>query len=1120
MFALLAVFALLFVCSPFRWAQRYNFCQRNDKGHPVKHLRLLLTLLLLAPALPGAGWGRPVIVPDQPAMTLDDLGLYEVGYALRGGPEVRLPVGWTSGLDSPTGAACQSAGVQNGREAWLLHVPWRGHTGVTFQEFTLKLPRVPKIVLRGATALRDDAVGKSDGVTFRVFVDGAKRLDINRTDASWRPFEVDLTAETGKTTTLRFETDPGPSDNASFDFALWGGREVALAGFKPAVQRHLAPPPLELHRLISRQTGSVAPPSGFAGRTSVQVTASEALLRYKGADGALEYHWKPAGDGLLGSLTLRAAMTGDVPVTLPLAGRAALDWTGAATLMGTRLTSTPGGATLTRTYQVAGQTATATITGRMQGKSLVFDIACDKPLLSGLHGGDWGPTMHRRQVAVPYYSYPIWYLAHEDLFAGAFLDWTTSQASSVDGTRAAYDARTDGTRNLLRERLVYTAAWHLAETLPNIPNPPSPFRADLSDRVMLDIWGGSFASVQAHLHSLADAGFGPGTAILHDWQRSGYDNSLPAHVPANPGLGGDPAMASLVRASQTDGIKMALHENYADYYPNFEGFTDTDIARNSDGSRVPAWYNPGTKVQSFAVKPTRILPLAKTQGPEIVRRYGSAANYLDVHSAVPPWFHVDFDGGQAGAGKFQTVWDAHRALWGYERALHHGPVFGEGNNHWYWSGFLDGVEAQFGQGWHDGQGTSAPLLVDFDLLKIHPLEFNHGMGYYERWWAHGPDARRGLLSLLDQYRMQEAAYGHQGFLGGEAWHDAGLSWLESNLIRPLTARTALADPVAIDYFDGSRWRDTTATAKSEAPGAWSRVRIRYSNGLTVWANGGDAPLHVGAVTLPTNGWLAAGAGLTAGTALRAGVVSDLAETPDSMFVNARPAVDWETPGTTRLRPTVAEFIATGLRSFRAAYHWEIGQAQAADYQCFVHFVQPSLKDGNEGIRFQQDHTLARPTSQWKPGEMETDGPWNITVPADAAPGDYPWTIGLSAPGGGRLTLQGQSDTHSRIILGILHVAAGGLTFTPTPPEAGRTTAPVNHGGRVLDFGTIRTNGSVFARREGPNWTLRAFPRDRPFTLALADARFGHPAGAQVVGGWWHLPLTGAEVYRWPAPKVR
>ena len=1092
------------------------------QNNTTKHFQSLLAVLLLTLSLTNTGWARPVIVPDQPAMQLDDLGLYEAGYALRGGPEMRLPVGWTSGLDSPTGAACQSAGVQNGREAWLLHVPWRGRTGVTFQEFTLRLPRAPKIILRGATALRADAVGKSDGVTFRVFVDGAKRLDVNRADDAWQPFAVDLTADAGRTVTLRFETDPGPQDNASFDFALWGGREVVLTGFVPVLDPHPTPPPLDLRRLTSRQNGEVAPPSGFAGTSSVRVAASEAVLRYAGADGVLEYHWKPVGGALLGAVTLRATMTGDAPVTLPLAGQAGLDWTGEAVPIGAHLMPAPGGggAVLTRTYAVAGQTATVTITGRMRGKSLVFSVACDRPLISGLRGGDWGPTMRRRQVLLPYYSSPVWFLTRENLFAGSFLDWTASGASSQDGTRAAYDARTDGTRNLLRERLVYTAAWHLAETLPNIPNPPSPFRADLSGRIMLDIWGGSFPSIQAHLHALAASGLGPAAAILHDWQRDGYDNGLPAHVPANPKLGGDPAMVILVKEAQTDGIEVALHENYVDYYPNFEGFKDADIARAPNGGRVRAWYNPGTKTQSFAVKPSRILPLAQTQGPEIVRCYGSAACYLDVNSAVPPWFHVDADSGQPGAGEFKTVRDAHRALWTYERGLHHGPVFGEGNNHWYWSGDLDGVEAQFGQGWHDGAGTSAPLLVDFDLLKIHPLEFNHGMGYYERWWAHGPDARRGLLSLLDQYRMQEAAYGHQGFLGGEAWHDPALVWLETHLMRPLTVRTALAGPVAIDYFNGRRWLDTTAAAKSDAPDAWSRVRIRYGSGLTVWANGGASPLRVGGGTLPPNGWLASGAGLTAGTTLRSGVVSDMAETGDSVFVNARPASDWEMTGMVRVRPTVGGFTPTGPRSFRASYQWAVGQALAADCSCFVHFVQPSATDDREGIRFQQDHALAQPTSHWKPGGMVSDGPWDITVPADAAPGDYLWTVGLSAPGGGRLALLGKSDAQNRIILGTLHVALDGLTFTPIPPDAAPPAASVNQSGRVLDFGAVRTNGSAFLRREGPDWTLRPFPRDRPFTLELSNARFGHPAATRVGGGWWRLPLTGAAVYRWPAPSVR
>ena len=50
----------------------------------MKHFRLLLTLLLFLLTLPGAGVARPVIVPDQSILTLDEIGLYEVGYALRG----------------------------------------------------------------------------------------------------------------------------------------------------------------------------------------------------------------------------------------------------------------------------------------------------------------------------------------------------------------------------------------------------------------------------------------------------------------------------------------------------------------------------------------------------------------------------------------------------------------------------------------------------------------------------------------------------------------------------------------------------------------------------------------------------------------------------------------------------------------------------------------------------------------------------------------------------------------------------------------------------------------------------------------------------------------------------
>ena len=856
-----------------------------------------------------AAFGAPILLPDGPTLPLDEVGSYGVGYRLRGEPETRLADGWTSGLDTPTGMACQPAGNQQGKAAWLLHCPWRGKTGVAFQDFTLTLPGVTPITLRGETALRADAVGKSDGAVFRVFVDGTKRFETNRADAEWQPFAVDLGADAGKTVTLRFETDPGPRDDASYDFSLWAGRRLEMPGLAPSsALPPPAPPPLDLRTLASRQNGSVVPLSGFAGKTDVEVTPAAAVLRYTGVDGVLEYRWTPGeGDSLLGKVVLRATQAEGAPGEIPLAGQARLEWAANAAPTGSHLTALPGGdsargAVLTKTYAVGGTTATLTVTATLQGKSLVFDFSCDQPLVHALDGDGWGPVARRRFIGMPYDSLPLLFLDHENLFAGTFLDWTASQASRHEELHAAYDPRTDGSRNLLRERLVYTAAWHLDETLPNIPNPPSPYRAELSHRTVLDIWDGNFARLQQKLHALVQTGAcGPAVAIVHNWQFGGYDNKLPRHVPANAGLGGDPALAALVQQGERDGVRMALHENYADYYPNAPDFAETDIARGGDGSRLKAWFNPGTKIQSFAVKPTRVLPLAKTQGPEVLRRYGSSACYLDVHSAAPPWFHVDYESGQPDAGEFRALWDAHRALWAYERDLHQGPVFGEGGSHWYWSGLLDGVEAQFGAGWPANQGTSAPLLVDFDLLKIHPLQLNHGMGYYERWWARGPDARDSLLDLLDQYRMQEAAYGHEAFLGGEAWRDPGYVWLESHLLPPLTACTALAPVAAIEYEAGGRWLDASAVVR--ARGDFTRVRVRYEGGPTVWANGSNEPWRVDEAVLPPHGWTARGPGLNAGTILRRGIVSDLADTPESVFANARPAVDWKERGPTRVRPT-------------------------------------------------------------------------------------------------------------------------------------------------------------------------------------------------------------------------
>jgi hypothetical protein len=1085
---------------------------------------MLVLLITWAQAATG-----PVLVPDAAVMKLDEIGGYEVGYAYRGKPEQQFPLGWTTGsFDEKTGVASHSDGKINGKNAWLLHCPWINGTGISFQQFTFKLPKARRITLGGFTAMRAESIGKSDGATFRVYIDGKKLLDVNRTDEAWKPFSLDLTSFAGHTVVIRFETDPGPKDNPGWDYSEWGDRQLVLDGYHPKPIIHPDPPALDLAKMTSRQ-GTVVPPSGFAGKTSVRIVGDAAVLRYSGPDGTLEYVWKrpkSVDSPFFGEIKLAARMTGDKPVELDLANGARVEWTGPVKLLDSVWIPRPGSITCVRDVEFGETSAILVVTARLAGKSLVLDVSCSQPKVKLLDAGGWVPMLRRIAVAAPYYSGQVSYLPSENLFVNAFLDWTASKASSLDGVRANYGALTDGTRNPLKERVVYTAAWHFAEALPSIPNPPSPYIGEVGGKIVLDVWGGTFQEIAGKLETLHGLGIDNCIVLIHNWQRSGYDNALPMHYPAQAGFGGDDAMKDLVTTAKRLGYLIALHENYVDYYPNFDAFDPNDISLGADGTPEKGWYNSGTKVQSFAEKPNSILKFASQQSTEIHNRYGTNSDYLDVHSAVAPWFHVDFRAGEQGAGMFGRVWDVHRELWALERKTHGGPVFGEGNSHWYWSGLLDGVEAQFGTGWGWAQGLTAPLAVDFDLLRIHPLQMNHGMGYYERWDPKIGYNRILPMVKLDQYRMQEIAYGHAGFLAATTWSVSPFAWLEHNLVTPVTERYATARVTGIRYQVNGKWVDGTKAAKA---GVWDRVEVSYSNGLIVTANNSNKTMQVGGRALPKFGWLARGAGVTAGTTLRGGKLVDYAETKSSIFANARNALDWEIGSPLRIRPKVKDFAQTGAREFRASYIWAVNSVLAKDYMCFVHFI---AKPETDHIDFQQDHPLATPTSQWKLARQVSDGPHTIKLPAELADGDYVWYIGLFSPGGERLLLAGEDDGSTRIRLGVLKVREAGksVSFEPEVEHepADDYRADLNDLAGAVDFGTVRTDSSVQLRREGAEWVLRAWPAERSTVVDFSSKRLPMPKsvagigehGASLtperVGDWWRLRLPGAKEYRWKA----
>jgi hypothetical protein len=896
---------------------------------------------------------------------------------------------------------------------------------------------------------------------------------------------VDLAPWAGQAATIRFEVSPGPYNNTAFDWALWGERRMALPGLRPSHGARPAPPPLDLARMASRPNAGWEPVPGFDGTVTARSDDRQAIFLYKGTDGTFTYTWEfPAGtnDPALGRWTLAARWRGSPACDVPLAAAARIDWTTQATPSGNTAVRRGDAVELVRTLRNdSGGEARLVLAARLAGKALVLSVACDKPWIESLSPGDWGPVALRRRIPVPYYPHAVHYLPAEDLFVSSYPDWEASGASHFSGSTAVYAPLTDGSRNVMNETFIFPVARHVGEVLANIPNPSSPWIKEVGRRTVLDIWhGGSFDDVAGGLDVLAAFGLRDGMVLLHVWQRDGYDNGLPAHWPAPASQGGEEALQRLSATARRLGHRLALHENYVDYYPNYERFTTNDLALDSTGGIVKAWFQPGTKIQSFAVKPSAMLRLSGEQSPVIHKRYGTTAGYLDVHSCVPPWFHVDHEAVVPGAGTMRSVIEAHRALWAYGRQIHEGPMTGEGNAHWFWSGWLDGVEAQFGTGWGHHGGRAAPLMVDFNLLRVHPLQINHGQGYYQRWHEEAPPWGEGLpMAVLDQYRMQEIVFGHAAFVGGDLWRSPGLAGLEHHLVAPVAARHAGSRVRDIRYGVGGQWVDSTAAAKAAR---FTRVRVAYENGLTVTANGEPGDLEADGYMLPEFGWVATQAHFAAGTVLRDGVVVDFARAPGRLFANARRASDWMRGAPLAVRVRVAGFQSLDGRRIRFSYAWTNDAAIGRDVHCFVHFDRPGAGRDGPLISFQQDHALPRPAASWQRGERVEDGPHELRLPAGAGDGRYAWHIGLFDREG-RLPLDGPDDGARRIRLGDLVVENGGrdVRFEPAAAGAPSRVDPfcrhLNDGGRVVDFGFLKTDGAVLLEQAGGAWTRRTWPAE-------------------------------------------
>ena len=1072
-------------------------------------IRIMKTLLIvscgmaLAAVLP-----TKAAAPDQPDLTvpirigetkLTEIGLYRVGWQSYGKEPQSMPLSWSGESDPATGIAYQIKAGFLGREALMMHSPWRVPPGRTWVEYRLALPEETPITLSFGIAMEPSSMlpNKSDGVTFSSNLsDPSGERELLRkhwASAGWDDQTIDLSAEAGKTITLRLQVEPGPKNNSSWDFSHIGNPRITVgnktADQSPLVEKHVkgrawrAVSGESISGLSNSPKNGIIPSNILPHRNSLRAEGANWRFTYQGDDCRIGYLYSPS----TGTLDDFTASIDDGPAFRPALGGGA----GMRTRLdhGRLVSATRRGEELVVVwdYQVESTPVRIEWTYQIIGKALRVSARCETPVIESFTLGRAAAPL-RKQFEIPYLAGNAEFLPALGVFVCRYLDWTKSNSSHCPQTGAGYETKTDGTRNPMFESGYIAVSPELAETLPNIPHPPSPFIQQLGPRIMLDVWGhhrGKYSGDTGILRELKENGVDHLAIIQHCWQRFGYDVKLPDHIPADSRYGSEEDLAAYGRTAKECGYVWSLHENYIDLYPDAPSYDPLARVLKADGTPSPAWLNEGTGVQSFGLKCNRALGFAKQNSPEAHKRYGTNAAYLDVHSCVPPWHQLDHEANQPSAAIARFKVERDRELFQFERDTHEGPLFGEGNNHFYWAGLCDGVEAQV----RDGE-DHVPFL-DFDLLKIHPQMVNHGMGYYERWFRTGRETRWGInagsIAQLDKYRAMEIAYGHAGFVGNALTADIRHIVREHHLMHPVQRLYGTAKPVEIRYQVNGNF---VSGGLALLAGDTSRQRIRYDSGLTVWINWSPQPWSVEGNVLPQWGFLATGPDTKVSTSQQHGKIADYSECPDFIFADARTsAAPSNHNGRKNIEPRLREFTHLGGNRVRFTYEWIVGESPGGDFQCFVHGTHPDAPKSDH-IAFQQDHRPSKPTTEWKPGDVIVDGPYEITIPTNRDWFDL--TIGLYQDR--RLLLKGQDDGTDRIVLArlMLDRKDGGITGIrrEAPPKTTSNesdidfTAHTNPPGTWIDFGKVATDGSLMIRREANQLTIFPYPRDKEFRTSI------------------------------------
>ena len=503
----------------------------------------------------------------------------------------------------------------------------------------------------------------------------------------------------------------------------------------------------------------------------------------------------------------------------------------------------------------------------LRGRTLVVDVECAGGAAEGLRFGQVEGLADARAIEVPYLTYGTgygpWVAGGSGLFVSVLADWYHCECSRIDGSvpkvsgngialmnGTDYLPLTNGRRNDLRERVLVTVSPEFADVLPSIPHPPSPHMARLSRYVFIMV---------GHIRP----------TFLRTIKRYGLDHVIACdfarfyveHFPE--GFAGRWRPHPLLTMEQIQdyrkvvkglGYLFGAYSDIRDYFPLNEFWDENCVSLDSRGDLVEGWYG------NFRTKPNYLPVIARLVGEKVREHYPADSVYMDTHTCVGA-IACDFEAGVPGAGiaRDQVYYNAECIL---ETGKWYGTTMSEGRARWMYAGIAD---MDYASPFTSRPGHEVPPLVDFDLLKIHPLNLGTMMGYGPSIFFRrnadklGPlyrDSGAGLAPIeFYQYVSASLAYGHMLMLGYSYMPPVSRMVHLYALMQGVQTEYLTDTASEIRYHDGSKLV-TTSQALLDDTQKLGRVRVKYSGGLSVHVNyNPESTWEVEGYELPPFGWL-------------------------------------------------------------------------------------------------------------------------------------------------------------------------------------------------------------------------------------------------------------------------